>query len=83
MRGSGTLVASVVGRASIAQLTANCEHGQESDRGEFFVGRSGRAIRWRILFCEPCWEHFRDHQDVVDLRYFEDSPAEPDLEVSL
>ena len=82
VRGSGTLVASVVGRTAIGELTANCEHGQEVDRGDFFVGGSGKAIRWRILFCDPCWEHFRQHQEVIDLRYFEDSPEEPDSEAS-
>jgi hypothetical protein len=24
-----------------------------------------------------CWEHFRDHQEVIDLRLFEGSPTEP------
>jgi hypothetical protein len=50
VRGSGTLVASVVGRESIGELTANCEHGDEVDRGEFDVGPAGKAIRWRVLF---------------------------------
>ncbi|HEX6145340.1 MAG TPA: hypothetical protein VF083_01090 [Acidimicrobiia bacterium] len=76
VRRSGTLVASVVGRESIGELTANCEHGDEVDRGEFDVGPSGKAIRWRVLFCDACWEHFRHHQEVIDLHYFEDAPAE-------
>lgn len=78
VRGSGTLVASVVGQSSIGELTADCEHGAETDRGEFVVGRSGRAITWRVRFCDPCWEHFRDHQEVIDLRLFEESPTEPE-----
>jgi len=77
VRGSGTLVASVVGRESIGELTANCEHGDEVDRGEFDVGPAGKAIRWRVLFCEACWEHFRHHQEVIDLHYFETSPPDP------
>ena len=80
VRGSGTLVASVVGRTSIGELTANCEHGDEIDRGEFDIGPAGKAIRWRVLFCDPCWEHFRHHQEVIDLHYFESSPAEPATE---
>lgn len=82
VRGSGTLVASVVGPAPLGHLTANCEHGNEMDRGEFEVGSSGRMIRWRVLFCDPCWEHFRTHQDVIDLRYFEKSPPQPETEPS-
>jgi hypothetical protein len=78
VRGSGALVASVVGRSPIGELTADCEHGEEIDRGEYVVGRSGRAITWHVRFCDPCWEHFRDHQEVIDLRLFEESPAEPE-----
>lgn len=77
VRGSGRLVASVVGRAPVGELTADCEHGNESDRGEFLVGQSGRAITWRVRFCDPCWDHFRVHQEVIDLSLFEDSPADP------
>lgn len=69
-------MASVVSGTSVG-LTANCEHGDEVDRGEFDVGRPGRLIRWRVMFCDPCWEHFRTHQEVIDLRYFENSPYEP------
>jgi hypothetical protein len=83
VRESGTLVASVVGQTSIGELTANCEHGEETDRGEFVVGHSGRAITWRVRFCDPCWEHFRDHQEVIDLRLFENSPSAPDNTDSL
>lgn len=78
VRGSGTLVASVVGQASIGELTANCEHGAETNRGEFVVGHSGRALTWRVEFCDPCWEHFRNHQEVIDLRLFEESPTQPE-----
>ena len=74
VRESGDLVASVVGRAPASELIANCEHGDEADRGEFVVGSSGKAITWKVLFCNPCWEHFRVHQDVIDLSLFEDSP---------
>ena len=70
VRGSGALVASVVGRTSIGELTANCEHGDEIDRGEFDIGPAGKAIRWRVVFCDPCWEYFRHHQEVIDLQYF-------------
>lgn len=70
-------MASVVGRSSIGELTANCEHGNETERGEFLVGGPGRAIRWRIMFCDPCWEHFRGHQEVIDLAYFEAAPPDP------
>ena len=78
VRGSGSVVASVVGDALVGELTANCEHGGEADRGEYVVGHSGRAITWRVRFCDPCWEHFRDHQEVIDLRLFEDSPSGPE-----
>ncbi len=75
VRESGDLVASVVGRAPVGELTANCEHGHEADRGEFVVGASGKAITWKVLFCDPCWDHFRVHQNVIDLGLFEDPPA--------
>jgi hypothetical protein len=68
----------VVGNALIGELTADCEHGGQTDRGEYLVGHSGRAITWRVRFCDRCWEHFRDHQEVIDLRLFEDSPTESD-----
>jgi hypothetical protein len=73
VRESGDLVVSLVGQTPVVELTANCEHGQEADRGEFVVGSSDRAITWRVRFCDPCWEHFRAHQDVIDLSLFEDS----------
>jgi hypothetical protein len=73
VRGSGSVVASVVGNALIGELTADCEHGGEADRGEYVVGHSGRAITWRVRFCDPCWEHFRTHQEVIDLSLFEDA----------
>jgi hypothetical protein len=73
VRESGDLVVSVVGQTPVVELTANCEHGHEADRGEFVVGTSNRAVTWRVLFCDPCWEHFRTHQDVIDLSLFEDS----------
>jgi hypothetical protein len=76
VRESGDLVASVLGRTPIGELTANCEHGQVADRGEFVVGTSGRAITWRVVFCDPCWEHFRTHQEVIDLTLFEDTLEE-------
>lgn len=75
VRGSGTLVALMIGRAPVDELIANCEHAGETDRGEFVVGSSGRAITWRVRFCDPCWEHFRDHQEVIDL--LQGSPTEP------
>ena len=75
VRGSG-IVASVVGDALIGELTADCEHGGESDRGEYVVGYSGRAMTWRVRFCDPCWDHFRTHQEVIDLRLFEDLHAD-------
>ena len=73
VRGSGSLVASIVGNALIGELTANCEHSGETDRGEYVVGHSGRAITWRVRFCDPCWDHFRTHQEVIDLSLFEDA----------
>jgi hypothetical protein len=76
VRESGDLVVSLVGRMPVGELTANCEHGHESDRGEFVVGTSDRAITWRVLFCDPCWDHFRTHQEVIDLTLFEDSVQE-------
>ena len=75
VRGSGSVVASVVGDALVGELTANCEHGGEADRGEYVVGHAGRSITWRVRFCDPCWEHFRDHQEVIDLHLFENSPS--------
>lgn len=74
VRDTGTRVVSVPNRLPVGELTANCEHGHEADRGEFVVGISKRAITWRVLFCDPCWEHFRLHQDVIDLTLFEQSP---------
>ena len=73
VRETGTRVVSVAGRLPVGELTANCEHGHEADRGEFVVGSSDRAITWRVLFCDACWNHFRDHQDVIDLTLFEDA----------
>jgi hypothetical protein len=73
VRETGTRVVSVAGRLPVGELTANCEHGHEADRGEFVVGSSNRAITWRVLFCDVCWEHFRHHQDVIDLTLFEDA----------
>jgi hypothetical protein len=28
------------------------------------------------VFCDPCWEHFRTHQEVIDLTLFEDTLEE-------
>jgi hypothetical protein len=78
VRESGDLVVSLISRTPVGELTANCEHGHEADRGEFVVGTSDRAITWRVLFCDPCWDHFRAHQDVIDLRLFENSPEQTD-----
>jgi hypothetical protein len=76
VRGSGSVVASVVGNALIGELTANCEHSGETDRGEYVVGYSGRALTWRVRFCDRCWDHFRTHQEVIDLSLFEDTADE-------
>ena len=77
VRDAGTRVVSVPGRFPVAELTANCEHGHVADRGEFVVGAAQRAITWRVVFCDRCWEHFRLHQDVIDLTLFEDAPSDP------
>jgi hypothetical protein len=76
VRESGDRVASVIDLTGVGELVANCEHGHEADRGEYVVGTSGRAITWRVMFCDPCWNHFRTHQDVIDLSLFEDGPTE-------
>jgi hypothetical protein len=74
VRDAGTRTVSVAGRLPVGELIANCEHGHETDRGEYVVGSSERAITWRVMFCDPCWQHFRLHQDVIDLTLFESSP---------
>ena len=66
----------MVGNALIGELTADCEHSGATDRGEYVVGYSGRAITWRVRFCDRCWDHCRTHQEVIDLSLFEDAPED-------
>lgn len=66
-------VAVLTESGQLGELIANCEHRAVADRGEFVIGSASRAITWRVVFCDPCWEHFRTHQDVIDLTLFEDA----------